>query len=98
MRFFETSNLYSLNRSTYVNLRWIAYIGQLITILLVQFLLNFKFNYIICISIIFFSVLTNLYLKFKIKENQLNNSVSTIYLSYDILQLGLLFFFYRRNY
>ena len=93
MRFFETSNLYSLNRSTYVNLRWIAYIGQLIAILLVQFLLNFKFNYFICISIIFFSVLTNLYLKFKIKENQLNNSVSTIYLSYDILQLGLLFFF-----
>ena len=93
MRFFETSNLYSLNKSTYVNLRWIAYIGQLIAILLVQFLLNFKFNYFICISIIFFSVLTNLYLKFKIKENQLNNSVSTIYLSYDILQLGLLFFF-----
>ena len=93
MRFFETSNLYSLNRSTYVNLRWIAYIGQLIAILLVQFLLNFKFNYFICISIIFFSVLTNLYLKFKIKENQLNNSVSTIYLSYDILQLGFLFFF-----
>ena len=93
MRFFETSNLYSLNRSTYVNLRWIAYIGQLIAILLVEFLLNFKFNYFICISIIFFSVLTNLYLKFKIKENQLNNSVSTIYLSYDILQLGLLFFF-----
>ena len=93
MRFFETSNLYSLNKSTYVNLRWIAYIGQLIAILLVEFLLNFKFNYFICISIIFFSVLTNLYLKFKIKENQLNNSVSTIYLSYDILQLGLLFFF-----
>ena len=93
MRFFETSNIYSLNKSTYVNLRWIAYIGQLIAILLVQFLLNFKFNYFICISIIFFSVLTNLYLKFKIKENQLNNSVSTIYLSYDILQLGLLFFF-----
>ena len=93
MRFFETSNLYSLNKSTYVNLRWIAYIGQLIAILLVEFLLNFNFNYFICISIIFFSVLTNLYLKFKIKENQLNNSVSTIYLSYDILQLGLLFFF-----
>ena len=92
MRFFETSNLYSLNKSTYVNLRWIAYIGQLIAILLVEFLLNFNFNYFICIAIIFFSVLTNLYLKFKIQENQLNNFISTIYLSYDILQLGLLFF------
>ena len=92
MRFFETSNLYSLNKSTYVNLRWIAYIGQLIAILLVEFLLNFNFNYFTCISIIFFSVLTNLYLKFKIQENQLNSFISTIYLSYDILQLGLLFF------
>ena len=92
MKFFQTSNLYSLNKSTYINLRWIAYIGQLIAILIVEFLLNFKFNYFHCIVIIFFSVLTNLYLQFKIKENQLNNFISTIYLSYDILQLGLLFF------
>ena len=92
MKFFQTSSLYSLNKSTYVNLRWIAYIGQLSAILIVEFFLKFKFNYFICISIIFFSVLTNLYLQFKIKENQLNNFTSTIYLSYDILQLGLLLF------
>ena len=92
MKFFEASNLYSLNKSTYVNLRWIAYIGQLIAILFVQFLLNFKFNYFVCLGIVFFSVLTNLYLQFKIKENQINNFISTIYLSYDIFQLGILFF------
>ncbi len=92
MKFFQTSSLYSLNKSTYVNLRWIAYIGQLSAILIVEFFLKFKFNYFTCISIIFFSVLTNLYLQFKIKENQLNNFTSTIYLSYDILQLGLLLF------
>ena len=92
MKFFQTSSLYSLNKSTYVNLRWIAYIGQLSAILIVEFFLKFKFNYFTCISIIFFSVLTNLYLQFKIKENQLNNFASTIYLSYDILQLGLLLF------
>jgi len=93
MKFFETSDLYSLNKSTYVNLRWIAYIGQLIAILFVEFILGFNFNYFTCISIIFISVLTNLYLQFKVKENQLKNFISTIYLSYDILQLGLLFFF-----
>lgn len=93
MKFFEASNLYSLNKSTYINLRWIAYIGQLSAILIVQFILNFKFHYFTCISIILFSVFTNLYLQFKIKENQLNKFISTIYLSYDILQLGLLFFF-----
>ena len=93
MKFFQTSNLYSLNKLTYINLRWIAYIGQISAIFIVQFLFEYKFNYIACISIIFFSVLTNLYLQFKIKENQLNNFTSTIYLSYDIFQLGILLFF-----
>lgn len=92
MKFFETSNLYSLNKSTYVNLRWIAYIGQLIAILIVEFVFKFNFNYFACIAILLFSVLTNLYLQFKIKKNQISNFISTIYLSYDIFQLGLLFF------
>ena len=92
MKFPETSKLYSLNKSTYSNLRWIAYIGQLFAILIVEFLFKFKFDYFICILILFFSVLTNLYLIFKIRDNQLNHFVSTIYLSFDILQLGLLLF------
>ena len=92
MRFLKSSNLYSLNKSTYVKLRWIAYLGQLITIFCVQFIFNFEFNYFICVSIILISILTNLYLNFKIKENQLNNLISTLYLSFDILQLGLLFY------
>ncbi len=93
MGFIRTSNLYYLNKSTYINLRWIAYLGQLTAIIIVQFFLKFDFNYLICISIIFFSILTNLFLQFKIKDNQLNNFFSTIYLVYDILQLGILFFF-----
>ena len=93
MEFTTASNLYSLNKSTYINLRWIAYIGQIIAILVVQFYLKFEFKYFICISIIFFSVLSNLYLQFKIKDNQLNNFTSTIYLIFDILQLATLFFF-----
>ena len=93
MKFKETSKKYSLNKSTYVNLRWIAYIGQLVTIIAVEFILNFKFEYIPCISILFISVLSNLYLDFRIKENQLNNFYSSIFLTFDILQLSLLFFF-----
>ena len=92
MKFFETSELYLLNKSTYINLRWIAYFGQLCAILIVQFFLQFEFNYLACISIIFLSILTNLYLLFKIKENQLNNFVATSYLFYDIGQLGFLIF------
>jgi len=93
MKFRETSKNYILNKSTYVNLRWIAYTGQLATILLVQFFFEFKFNYLPCIFIIIISILTNLYLNFKIKENQINNLVATIFLTYDIFQLAILFFF-----
>ena len=93
MKFSEASNLYSLNKSTYTNLRWIAYLGQLSAILFVEFFLNFNFNYLACLGILFFSILTNLYLEFRIKENQIGNSISTKYLSYDITQLGFLFFF-----
>jgi len=92
MKFFETSELYLLNKSTYINLRWIAYFGQLSAILIVQFFLQFEFNYLACISVIFFSILTNFYLIFKIKENQLSNFVATSYLFYDIGQLGFLIF------
>ena len=92
MRLQESSKLFSLNKSTYINLRWIAYSGQLSAILIVQFFLEYKFNYFFCILIIFVSVLTNLYLKFKIKENQLSNLVSTIYLAFDIIQLGILIY------
>ena len=92
MEFVKASKTFYLNKSTYINLRWIAIIGQLITILSVEFLLNFKFNYIACISIISLSILSNVYLKFKFKENQLNNLISTTYLVFDILLLGFLFF------
>ena len=92
MEFAKASQVFYLNKSTYVNLRWIAIIGQLIAILSVQFILNFQFNYFYCLSIVMLSVLTNLYLIFKFKENQLNNIISTIYLSFDILLLGFLFY------
>ena len=92
MKFLETSTLYSLNKSTYLNLRWIAYIGQLSAILIVQFFLKFNFNYLGCISIVCLSIITNIYLQFKVKENQLNNFTATTYLFYDIGQLGFLIF------
>jgi len=92
MKFLETSKLYSLNKSTYINLRWIVYIGQLSAILIVQFFLQYKFNYLICISIVCIGVLSNIYLQFKFKENQLSNLSATVYLFYDIGQLGFLLF------
>ena len=92
MKFLETSNFYSLNKSTYINLRWISYAGQLTAILIVEFFLKFEFNYLVCVLIVFLSILTNFYLIFKIKYHQLNNFIATSYLSYDIGQLGFLLY------
>ena len=52
MQILNNSDIYTLNRSTYVNLRWIAFIGQILAIFFVQFILNFDFNYLPCLSII----------------------------------------------
>ena len=93
MKFLETSKKITLNKSTYVNLRWIAYIGQIISILLVQFYFKFDFDYIPCLIVVFLSILSNFYLQFKIQENQLNNETASIYLIFDIIQLACLFFF-----
>ena len=87
---FKSSKDFQLNKSTFVNLRWIALIGQFATINVVKFLFQFDFYFLLCNSIVGFGVLTNLLLHFKIKQNQLNNNLSTIYLAYDIIQLGIL--------
>ena len=92
MRFIDNTDDFTLNRTTYVYLRWIAFIGQISSIFVVEFILNFKFNYLPCLTIIGFGVITNIFLQFKIKENQINGFLSSIYLTYDILQLGFLFF------
>jgi two-component system sensor histidine kinase RegB len=92
MEFFKTSKNNSLKKSTYIYLRWTAYFGQLSAILFVRFFFEFEFNYIPCILIIIFSILTNLYLEFGYKENQLSNFYSSTYLAYDIIQLSALFY------
>ena len=92
MKFFQNSELYTLNRSTYVNLRWIAFLGQIISVLIVEFIFEFKFNYIPCIGIIILGAITNILLQFQVKVNQISNSLSLSYLTYDILQLSFLFY------
>ena len=92
MKFFENSELYTLNRSTYVNLRWIAFLGQILSILTVEFIFEFKFNYIPCLGIIILGAITNILLQFQVKANQISNSLSLSYLTYDILQLSFLFY------
>ena len=42
MKFFETSKNSSFKKSTYINLRWIAIIGQLISVNFVYLVLKFS--------------------------------------------------------
>ena len=81
-----------LEKKTVIILRWIALIGQLITIYLVHFVFNFKLPLIYCSLTIFFGGLTNIFIQFNFKNNQLNNIESTILLFYDVLQLSVLLY------
>ena len=92
MKFFETSKYFSLKKSTYINLRWIAIIGQLITINLVYFVFSFKFDFILANFIIFLGGLSNYYLIFINKKTQLLDKPAFSFLLIDIFQLFLLIY------
>ena len=81
-----------LNKTTYVNLRWIGIIGQFVTINSVAFIFKFEFNFILANTIVFLGVLTNIYLIYFFKKNQLQEKISLIFLIIDILQLSFLLY------
>ena len=93
LEIFKSENNIHLDKKTLVILRWIAIIGQFLTISFVYFILNFNFPFLYCLLIIFFGILTNIFLQFKIKKKLLSNISSTLYLIYDLIQLAALIFF-----
>ena len=92
MKFFETSKYFSFKKSTYVTLRWIGILGQLISVNFVYLILNFKFNYIASNFVIFLGILTNLYLLYGYKKTQLSDRSAFLFLIIDIAQLGILLY------
>ena len=92
MKFFETSKYHFFKKSTYISLRWIGIIGQLISIYFVYFFLNFNFNFIISNLVICLGILSNLFLIFIYKKTQLSDRSAFIFLLIDILQLGVLLY------
>ena len=92
MEFFETSKYFSLKKSTYINLRWIAIIGQLITINLIYFIFEFKSDLILENSVILFGILSNLYLIYINQNTQLSDKTAFLFLLIDILQLSCLIY------
>lgn len=92
MEFGQTSKTYSLNKSTYINLRWIGIIGQFITINTVKFIFGFEFDYIIANIIILIGALSNLFLIYIYKKAHLSNRSAFNYLLIDIIQLTALLY------
>ena len=90
--FFTSKDSTQLDKKTLVVLRWIAIVGQYFTIVIVHFLFKFELPFFYCSIVILIGILTNLYLQFRFKKNQLNNFSSTFFLFYDLLQLSLLLY------
>ena len=82
----------TLQKKTVVILRWIALVGQLITIYVVHFFLELNLPIILCSITIFCGGLTNIFIQFSFKKNQLSNIESTILLFYDVIQLAVLIY------
>ena len=81
-----------LDKKTLVTLRWIAIIGQFIAVNLVYYYLDLKFPILLSYIIIFFGLITNLYLQFKIRTALLKDTYSSLFLAYDLMQLSLLLY------
>ena len=92
MKFFETSKYHSFKKSTYITLRWIGIIGQLIAVNFVYLFLNPSFDFFTSNLVIFLGILSNLYLIFIYKKTQLSDRSAFLFLLIDILQLGILLY------
>jgi len=89
---FTSKDNIQLDKRTLVILRWIAIVGQYITISIVYFYLKFELPFFHCSIVILIGALTNFYLQFKFNKNQLNNFTATFFLFYDIIQLSILLY------
>ena len=90
--FFTSKDNIQLDKKTLVVLRWIALVGQYLTISIIFFIFKFELPFFYCSLIILIGVLTNFYLQFRFKKNQLNNFTSTFFLFYDLIQLSILLY------
>jgi len=92
MENINSSKNFSLNKSTYVNLRWIAILGQLLTINIVKFVIGFEFNFILANIFVLLGAISNLALIYFYKTKQLLDRSALNFLIIDILQLSSLLY------
>ena len=95
---FRTKENLNLDKNTLTILRYIAIFGQFIAVNIVFFYLDLKFPIKESYTIIFIGLITNLFLQFKIKVNQLKDTYASLFLLYDLIQLSILLFTSRNNF
>ena len=89
---FRTKENLNLDKNTPTFLRYIAIFGQFLAINIVFFYLGLPFPIQLSYIIIFIGLLTNLYLQFGIRINQLKDFYAAIFLVFDLIQLSILLY------
>ncbi len=89
---FRIKENLNLDKNTLTILRYIAIFGQFLAINIVYFYLNLPFPIKLSYAVIIIGLMTNLYLQFGIKINQLKDFYSLIFLVYDLIQLSILLY------
>jgi two-component system, sensor histidine kinase RegB len=89
---FRTKENLNLDKNTLTILRYIAIFGQFIAVNIVFFYLKLDFQINASYLIIFFGLLTNFFLQFRVQVNQLKDSYASFFLLYDLIQLSILLY------
>ncbi|MBO6900320.1 MAG: ActS/PrrB/RegB family redox-sensitive histidine kinase [Rhizobiaceae bacterium] len=89
----DPSTVYRLRLNTLIRLRWLAVIGQTVTVLAVAFGLGFPLPVGLCLALIASSAWLNLFLSFRYAAtHRLEPKAALGILTFDALQLGGLLF------
>ena len=89
---FRTKENLNLDKNTLTILRYIAIFGQFIAVNIVFYYLKLSFPINESYVIIFIGLLTNIFLQFRVKVNQLKDSYASFFLLYDLIQLSILLY------
>jgi two-component system, sensor histidine kinase RegB len=78
---------------TLVRLRWLAVIGQTVTVLFVSFVLSYQLPFAACLAAIALSAWINVFLTLRWRAGQiLSTRAAGLLLAYDVVQLALLLY------
>ena len=89
---FRTKENLNLDKNTLTILRYIAIFGQFIAINIVFYYLKLEFLINEAYIVIFIGLLTNIFLQFRVKLNQLKDTYASFFLLYDLIQLSVLLY------